>query len=125
LFEEGVASGVGCAVGPADHIVDFGLGAEFGEADAGLRERKVLAERGGGASLDLGFGAAAAAEGPGGVGEVPEELGLDGPVGLDPFVEVGHELLELLLLAGEDDKLPGAEPVRVLFGAERAFSLRG
>ena len=70
-----------------------------------------------------GFGEAAAAEGPGGVGELGEEVGFEGAVGLDGEAEIVHEGLEFEFLAGEDDELAGGEAMGPAIGGGFGFAL--
>ena len=71
----------------------------------------------------LGLDGAEALEVPGGVKEVVEDDGFDGALGVEFGEEGGAEFVELFLLAGGDDELPGGESVSggVLRGAGLAF----
>lgn len=111
-------------------LVIGSLGAAHVEIDAFQAVGHIEEEQGVAAFADVAelgcdFGAAAAAEGPGGVGMLGEELALDGAGWLDFGFEFGHELVKFLLLAGENDEILGGEAVGGGVAGGGGFALGG
>jgi hypothetical protein len=74
---------------------------------------------------DAGFEDVDAAQAPGGGGDFLDEVGFDGAVGLEVVVEIGLELVELVLVLAFDDGDLGGEAVAEGVPGDAGLTLGG
>jgi len=106
LGAEGAVGLEGAELAEATEVRALETGVVAGEAVegffAGVAGEAVVR-----ASGEVGFQAADAAEVPGRVDELAEQVLLEGALGLEVVLEGGLELVELLALVGSEDQVAG------------------